>query len=287
MCFKPPELESTGVQVLNNLIDLCFVVDIIACCRTTFYELETGDEVFQPKLTALKYVRSARFVLDLVSTIPLDTIGFVLTQQKTPALQLFSLLKLARVSRITKIISRLNVDYTSKQMLRLSQLVLLIVIYIHCTGCLWFLLVKQDALWVPPLDSFDLGPSFYEQDQSFLNLYLMSIYYAVILLVGKDIVPVGRQQVLFTVVALMLGSLLNANIFGNIAVIVSEIKLKGSLHQDVIDTSNTAMRGIKMNADLNSRMVTYIKRNLGMADMKEELEILFDLITPSMKQEII
>lgn len=49
---------------------------------------------------------------------------------------------------------------------------------------------------------------------------------------------------LFTVVALMMGSLLNANIFGNIAVILSSIQLKASLHQDIIDTSNTAMKGI-------------------------------------------
>lgn len=114
ICFEPPQLESLEVQVLNTLIDLCFVADIVACCRTTYYDEETGDEIFTVKRTALRYIKSARFTMDLLSTIPFDTIGFVITRQKTPALQLFALLKLARVSRITAIISRLNVDYTTK-----------------------------------------------------------------------------------------------------------------------------------------------------------------------------
>lgn len=64
------------------------------------------------------------------------------------------------------------------------------LIYIHCTGCLWWLLVKQDRKWNPPTDSFEAGIFFYELDNSLWHQYLMSTYYAVILLVGKDIVPV-------------------------------------------------------------------------------------------------
>jgi hypothetical protein len=68
--------------------------------------------------------------------------------------------------------------------------------------------------------------------------------------VGKDIRPVGSEQVLFVSAALMLGALLNANIFGNLALIILEIKQKSNAVQEIIDTSNTAMKGIKLEAGL-------------------------------------
>lgn len=108
ICFDPEQLDTAGVNALNNFIDLCFVADIIVCLRTTFYDSDTGDEVFNGKRTAMNYIRSSRFAIDVISTIPLDTLGFLITQKETPALQVFSLLKLVRITRITAIIGRLN-----------------------------------------------------------------------------------------------------------------------------------------------------------------------------------
>jgi hypothetical protein len=58
ICFEPETLETTTVEVINNIIDFCFVVDIVICCRTTFYDNATGDEVFDGKRTALFYIKS-------------------------------------------------------------------------------------------------------------------------------------------------------------------------------------------------------------------------------------
>lgn len=58
ICFEPETLETTTVEAANNIIDFCFAVDIIVCCRTTFYDSTTGDEVFNGKRTALFYIKS-------------------------------------------------------------------------------------------------------------------------------------------------------------------------------------------------------------------------------------
>jgi hypothetical protein len=118
IAFQPPELETATFEALNNIIDLCFILDIIVAFRTTFYDKETGDEVYDPRRTAKIYLNS-RFTIDLISTIPVDTIAFVFTGNRSPKLMLFSLLKLVRITRLSRIIARLNVAASIKNYLKL------------------------------------------------------------------------------------------------------------------------------------------------------------------------
>jgi hypothetical protein len=82
---------------------------MIVAFRTTFYDVETGDEVYSPKRSAIEYLKG-QFVLDLFSTVPFDTIAFVFTGKRTKQLTLLSCLKIIRVTRLGRIIARLNVN---------------------------------------------------------------------------------------------------------------------------------------------------------------------------------
>jgi len=79
IAFEPPILETAPFETANNIIDFLFVLDILIAFRTTYYDLETGDEIFQSNLVISAYVKS-RFFVDLISTIPIDTIVYVLTK---------------------------------------------------------------------------------------------------------------------------------------------------------------------------------------------------------------
>lgn len=94
--------------LLNIIIDIAFGLDICVAFRTTFYDVDTGDEVWNGKRSAMGYLKT-RFPIDLISTIPIDNIMFVITNEKKPVFALFSLLKLVRVTRLGRIIARLNV----------------------------------------------------------------------------------------------------------------------------------------------------------------------------------
>jgi hypothetical protein len=118
IAFDPPILESTFAEVTDNIIDLLFIVDIFVAFRTTFYDFETGDEIFAPQKTAKQYMKT-RFFIDLVSTVPVDTVAYIFTGERNPTLQLFSLLKLVRVTRLSIIISRLNVPAAIKNYMKL------------------------------------------------------------------------------------------------------------------------------------------------------------------------
>ena len=78
-------MKAPGFYVLNSLIDFVFLLDIIVNFRTTFYDIETGDEVFDSKRTGKRYLKS-RFTIDLLSTIPFDNIALIFTQSSSPVL---------------------------------------------------------------------------------------------------------------------------------------------------------------------------------------------------------
>lgn len=108
IAFEPAEIKGPFFIVLNSLIDFTFLMDIVANFRTTFYDIETGDEVFDPRRTGKVYLKG-RFTIDVLSTIPFDNIAAIFTTSSSPILQLFSLLKLARIQRLGHIIERMNV----------------------------------------------------------------------------------------------------------------------------------------------------------------------------------
>ena len=108
IAFDPEDMKLPAFYVVNSLIDLVFLLDIIVNFRTTFYDIETGDEVFDSKRTGKMYLKG-RFTVDLLSTIPFDNIAAIFTQSSSPILQLFSLLKLVRISRLGRIIERTHI----------------------------------------------------------------------------------------------------------------------------------------------------------------------------------
>ena len=71
--FEPPIFETIPFTILDNFTDLCFVIDIVIAFRTTFINLESGDEVLSSRLTAQAYLNS-NFAIDFISTVPIDTI---------------------------------------------------------------------------------------------------------------------------------------------------------------------------------------------------------------------
>ena len=63
---------------------------------------------------------SGRFVIDLMATIPFDSIAYAITRQKSAILPLFSLLKLIRVTRLGRIAEKMNVKEDIKLAMKLA-----------------------------------------------------------------------------------------------------------------------------------------------------------------------
>ena len=119
ICLRPKIMDSESFFILNCIVDFVFAIDIYICFKSTYYDPLTGDEIFDMKKIQMNYL-TGRFIVDFLSTVPFDTIGFAITQEKNEILPLFSLLKLIRVTRLSRIIERMNVKEHIKLMMKLA-----------------------------------------------------------------------------------------------------------------------------------------------------------------------
>ena len=101
------------------------------CVRYNRYDPLSGDEIFDKEIIYWNYLKG-RFLIDILATVPFDNIVFLITKTRSAILPLFSLLKLIRVTRLGRIIEKMNVKEHLKLMMKLSQLIFFLIMYIHC-----------------------------------------------------------------------------------------------------------------------------------------------------------
>ena len=93
------------MYVFNSTIDILFFLDIILNFRSSYFDASTGEEVTYSTQIAKNYLYSGRLWIDLLASIPIDTIVEFFIEEQDSTLQLFGLLKLIRITRLGKIIS--------------------------------------------------------------------------------------------------------------------------------------------------------------------------------------
>jgi len=144
-------MEKLGFTLLNSVIDLFFAIDIYIQFKTTYYDDQSGEEILDKQTIVWNYL-TGRFFIDLMATIPFDSIAFAITRKRSEILPLFSLLKLIRVTRLGRIIEKMNVKEDTKLAMKLAQIIFFLIMYIHILGCVWYKIVKTDESWQAPLD---------------------------------------------------------------------------------------------------------------------------------------
>ena len=106
--------------------------------RTTFIDLYTGHEIENVKLIARNYLRG-QFSIDLLATVPFDT-TIELILGKAGPLKVLGVLKLVRVLRLNRMITFLRVKTEIKAGLKLGMLIFYLIMYVHCFGCVWYMI---------------------------------------------------------------------------------------------------------------------------------------------------
>jgi len=62
------------MRTFDSFVDLIFIMDIIIRFRSTFIDPISGEEVIDFNIISIRYVFSLQFVIDVVSTVPLNDI---------------------------------------------------------------------------------------------------------------------------------------------------------------------------------------------------------------------
>ena len=141
-------------------------------------------------------------------------------------------MKLLRVFRLSRIIQYMNTTDDIKHTLKLFKLVFWILLYINFSACFWYTISYNHYLeskekgsnehWLPLNYNAKIRAShgntgFYDLEPNVKLLY--TCYNLMLVLFGNDIGPKSPMQFFSLCVFLMAGALVNAGVFGTIAVI--------------------------------------------------------------------
>ena len=268
MSFKPDELNSPIFKTLDSIIDLIFTVDIIFRFRTTYIDPVSGEEVTDSMMIAKRYIQSSTFYTDVLSTIPLDDFfgGGIL-------LQLFGLLKLLRVQRISSVILNLNTSQEVKAGLKVIYLVFQMFLYIHVMGCIWYFVVSIEEVWIPNLDFIWFGnPQVYDVYYTNISRSYWTTFYIGFFLFGVgEVCPRTETEILVAIPILILSSIMNGLIIGNMALYISELNKKGAEFQRKMDTVNTAMNNLNLSQDLRREINEFFISTNSTSTLQNEL----------------
>lgn len=174
------------------MIDFLFFCDIVLNFRTSFNNIQTGDEITNSKQIAINYIQG-RFWIDMASSVPFEVIipAIITDYHNNNDLALFSMLKLIRVLRLGRMITYLNETDDVKLSLRLFKLCFFLILYIHVIACVWFYVCNIDKDWLPPQYTY------YGKRENLFNTtetdastqYLVSFYCSLLALTGNDLYP--------------------------------------------------------------------------------------------------
>ena len=154
--------------------------------------------------------------------MPFDIIAKIFIKKGSNAIyfKVLGAMKLVRVMRLNKIITYLRSNEQVKALLKLLKLIFFLVLYLHCFGCVWYLMVNAQKMWVPPMNYNDKD-YYMVYNQTLAYRYFVSLHTSVMLTTGNDVGPRTTLQVFYGCVGLFAGAIINANMFGELAVLVA------------------------------------------------------------------
>ena len=109
---------------------------------------------------------------------------------------------------------------------------------------MWWYIIDLDQKWVPPKDAPNGMTDLFERDVPYQ--YFMSMYYSVLVVGGNELAPANKYQKIYAAIIILVGNLINANIFGEMAVLMQVITRRSTEFQEKLDIANTIMHNIQI-----------------------------------------
>ncbi|KAL7034469.1 hypothetical protein ACKWTF_007979 [Chironomus riparius] len=245
-----PELQEKASEfwiVCDSLTDVVFVVDVVVQLRTGY--LEQGLMVYDSKKLASHYLRSKKFLLDLMSLIPLDILQFRFGPN--PLLRFPRFLKVYRVVKYYYIVESRTVW---PNLWRVVNLIHILLILAHWFGCFYYLLSEAEGFqgdWVYPFRPGDYA--------TLTRKYLGSLYWSTLTLttIGDLPTPETNAEYIFTIVSYLIGVFIFATIVGQVGNVITNRNANRLEFERLLDGAKTYMRHHKVPGGMKRRVLRW------------------------------
>ncbi|XP_015430216.1 PREDICTED: potassium voltage-gated channel subfamily H member 2 [Dufourea novaeangliae] len=234
---KNKKYSDDPIVIIDFIVDVTFIVDIIINFRTTF--VNSNDEVVShPAKIAVHYLKGW-FIIDLVAAIPFDLflVGSdtdELGLDKDETTTLIGLLKTARLLRLVRVARKIDrySEYGAAVLLLLMATFALIA---HWMACIWYAIgnaerptLKSKVGWLDILAN-DTHQFYFHNNTggpSIKSRYITALYFTFSSLTSVgfgNVAPNTDTEKIFTIIVMLIGSLMYASIFGNVSAIIQRL----------------------------------------------------------------
>lgn len=104
---------------------------------------------------------------------------------------------------------------------------------------------------------------------------------------GNEVGPRTKQELVFVSFTLIVSAIINAHIFGSLAVIIQELNKKSARFYEKLDIANTTMKNLKLPSDIQKRVINYIIYTQSGFDKIDEMSSFKSMLSPSLKTEVV
>ena len=206
--------DSINVALMLYILDIFAVVDMLSVCVTGYEDKETTRIILRTFRSTSHYVFSYSFVFDLLSVIPTE----LLSNSSTLSFRILLLRRMLRIYRASgtwKLLNYLEHGFLSNSKLfPIFKLLATIVYFSHFFACVLQLVRYSEGTYNLPQQLVD----FTHPDDS--SPYMRSLYETVYLLLGESLDDIyTKNERIFVYLTVLLGAVLNAWLFGQVAIV--------------------------------------------------------------------
>uniref|UniRef100_A0A914DXK7 Cyclic nucleotide-binding domain-containing protein n=1 Tax=Acrobeloides nanus TaxID=290746 RepID=A0A914DXK7_9BILA len=226
---------SEPLEIIDLIVDIMFIIDIIINFRTTYVN-ENDEVVSHPGKIANHYFKGW-FIIDLIAAVPFDLLLVNTNSDETTTL--IGLLKTARLLRLVRVARKLDrySEYGAAVLLLLMATFALIA---HWLACIWYAigsaeLSHREYTWLHQL-ARNLNEPYFNVNTtaggqptggpSLKSRYVTSLYFTLstITSIGfGNVSATTDSEKIFTIIMMILGSLMYASVFGNVSAIIQRL----------------------------------------------------------------
>ena len=223
--------ETWATAVLEHIINVLFIFDIALAFFYNYHDTFSGEIITAPKLIASRYLRGL-FMVDFLSTFPFRQLGQVFSIGSHAYYQsatIVKILKVIRLTRVFKIIARLNLRKEIKAQIRVFFVLLTLVLYTHWIACLLWFAFRQKKGWYPVVDFMYVKTSIFDEGLpggGTLNQYLTMMYCSVLTFSAVEIAPRSVLEIFCVCCVILVSAMVNAQIFGIFANLAEELTMR-------------------------------------------------------------